>query len=363
MAYYKCGSVYVTENSKTKIVDFNRLAPFESSLSRPFYKFTSSYGSYQHSGTPTPQAPIDFATADDFDVCCFGVNVWREEWEQGSISAETGEAVASSSGIRSKNLIKVYSYQQPPYFVCSSPCTVFCYNQYKEYTTYITVNTSAELTLPTNTFFLKFATNADYGNSYKNDIGVNFPSSYTQYIPFQPSAIIPINIGQYATIKGDVACSTDGHLTVTSCWVSPTQLNAYTWQPITLSGKKCFSTTLNTGVTRYDTTKIIINSYCSTYKNAYNTTNLSSNLSHVIYSDGQNNKTEMVIRDDAAQNMTGEEFKVYVSGRVTYEHNYRTLVDQQISKFNLKAGVNNFFNTSGYGSKIWYVDIDGSSNE
>lgn len=56
--------------------------------------------------------------------------------------------------------------------------------------------------------------------------------------------------------------------------------------------------------------------------------------------------------------MTGTEFKAYVSGEIAYEHDYRTLIDQQISKPILSAGINNYFNTNGYGSRIWYIDID-----
>lgn len=152
MSYYKCGGVQVTENSNIVINEYNTSGAFEPKLSVPIYKFESRYGSYQPSGTPTPQTPLPVSTAGDFDICFFGVNVWREEWEQGSISTETGENITSSSGIRSKNLIKVYSFRQSPYFVCSSPCTIFFYNQYKTYTSYTVVNSSSEITLPTNTF-------------------------------------------------------------------------------------------------------------------------------------------------------------------------------------------------------------------
>lgn len=124
-----------------------------------------------------------------------GSNKWDEEWEYGRYSTSTGEA-DPSGGVRSKNFIPVFP--STTYFLsCDAISTndfrVLFYDADKNFidangwaygdTTFVTRS---------NAHFVKFfVTSTNYGNTYNNDIAINYPSTVTTYSPY--SNICPID--------------------------------------------------------------------------------------------------------------------------------------------------------------------------
>lgn len=118
-----------------------------------------------------------------------GANKWDEDWELGYITASTGGNSSSATEIRSKNYIPV-----------SPSTTYYAYtgNQtgtqrmafYDSSKTYLGNGSGGWAVLPSNG---TFATPADayymrfyvQGNTYGNNIAINYPSSVTTYSPWE----------------------------------------------------------------------------------------------------------------------------------------------------------------------------------
>jgi len=114
-----------------------------------------------------------------------GKNIWDEEWENGSISNETGQDVANSNIIRTKGYISVkpglvYALVKP----ISSVHGLAFYNANKAFISYRICNNSAlfeEITTPNNCYYMRFRCISTYGATYNNDISINYPATDTTY--------------------------------------------------------------------------------------------------------------------------------------------------------------------------------------
>ena len=117
------------------------------------------------------------------------INIWDEQWEIGSIHNDNGKDVVASNTIRSKNYIRVY----PKYkYYCyvnhdSQSIKIVYYDQNKEYAgDYLWRGGSnmGTLTIPDNVHYIRFATRNIYGETYCNDISINYPHTDTSYHPY-----------------------------------------------------------------------------------------------------------------------------------------------------------------------------------
>ena len=117
-----------------------------------------------------------------------GVNQWDEEWEVGDISSSTGQNEGNNSLIRSKNYIPITggsAYYAKVGTVTGNLRARF-YDSSKTYIGYqdksgAMVQCNASFTAPDNASYMRFATPAGYGNTYGNDISINYPSTDTAY--------------------------------------------------------------------------------------------------------------------------------------------------------------------------------------
>ena len=153
-----------------------------------------------------------------------GFNQWDEVWEVGGLSS-SGTNSGNTDRIRSKNYIPIlpnftYYVKAPEAF--SRACW------YDENKTLISsfsyVNTT--YTPPTNARYMRFATTANYGSTYKNDICINISSSRNgEYEPYHlttydlsGSHLVKRNYEYRAYASGDESLPdtiTDGTNTVT----------------------------------------------------------------------------------------------------------------------------------------------------
>lgn len=116
-----------------------------------------------------------------------GVNVWDEEWEFGQINGTTGENVANSHRLRSKNYIPIVG-GEPYYFVFDNVytggtwVTVHRYGKNKEYLGNSNPNKNTAVTMPNGTYFIRFNTSDGWGKvTYMGGISINYPSTDTDY--------------------------------------------------------------------------------------------------------------------------------------------------------------------------------------
>ena len=120
-----------------------------------------------------------------------GVNIWDEEWENGTFDTTTGENIAISAQIRSKNHIKVKPNATYYYKGAASMWAMFFdvdgnivekpsgFSQVVGNSVPLQANMT--FTVPSNAYEFKFYIVPAYGATYKNDISINYPSTETEY--------------------------------------------------------------------------------------------------------------------------------------------------------------------------------------
>ena len=130
-------------------------------------------------------------SADGSILRSIGRQMWDEEWEVGNIDATTGQNIAYSGTMRSKNYIPV-TPNSPIYFYCAVTQTgsfpFFAYDAQKNYIGKFEVDAQDDASIPSNAHFIRFRSTSGYGATYNHDITISryYPgeSGYDQYYPF-----------------------------------------------------------------------------------------------------------------------------------------------------------------------------------
>ena len=106
-----------------------------------------------------------------------GLNQWDEEWETGMIDTNTGVNTNSTNRIRSKNYISCFP--NTAYCISCQDQTigksipVFIYDANKKYIGFSNRISGTSFITNTNTYYMRFFMQSDYGAVYKNDICIN----------------------------------------------------------------------------------------------------------------------------------------------------------------------------------------------
>jgi hypothetical protein len=170
--------------------------------------------------------PISGRTAVVVNVS--GHNMWDEQWEVGGINSTTGQPETASDRIRSKNYIPISG--NTDYFAKISGNNVALYIfYYDENYNHITSSSLSHTTFdyksnqtthsPANARYMKFNTNGAYGNAYHNNIGINYPNSLTDYVPYVSNKNYIIQLGQTvygAEINWDTGVGTVDRIILTN---------------------------------------------------------------------------------------------------------------------------------------------------
>ena len=149
-----------------------------------------------------------------------GFNQWDEQWEVGSISGTTGEKIASSASIRSKNYIPVIPNTQ--YFcycayIIGKPArkiALYCYGADLTYIgppTPVSINNGI-FTTPNNCYYLMFRTGGnEYASTYQNDICFNF-SDHNLNGKYEPYHLYSYPLDSDLILRGIPKLDTDNKL-------------------------------------------------------------------------------------------------------------------------------------------------------
>lgn len=188
-----------------------------------------------------------------------GVNQWDEEWEVGALRATDGAPVPFNNRIRSVN----YSPCDPntnyyAYIGFNVQLRVYWYKS--DYTNISYSTGNQVITSPANAAFFKITTEGTtYGETYRNDIAVNNPSTITTYSPY--SNICPISGHSSVTINvsptNDTSQGVDTTIQLGDTYYGGT-LNAVTGELtvthgiITLDGSESWDTNSQNGFTIYN---------------------------------------------------------------------------------------------------------------
>lgn len=110
-----------------------------------------------------------------------GINQWDEEWEVGGYSETTGQKGINNGNIRSKNYFPVLpntSYHKT-ILATGQRLRVFYYDGDKNYIDFNTAQST--FTTPANCYYMTLGTIDSYGDTYNNDISINYPATDHDY--------------------------------------------------------------------------------------------------------------------------------------------------------------------------------------
>ena len=107
-----------------------------------------------------------------------GVNIWDEEWEEGTISGSDGQNASDNTRIRSKNYISVTPSTQ--YYVHGT-MDLFYYDSSKAYIGNSVGVSNTTFTASAKCRYIRFRCPTTYGTTYNNDISINYPATDTAY--------------------------------------------------------------------------------------------------------------------------------------------------------------------------------------
>ena len=201
---------YDGKNVRTVTVGPADICSFETTLPEPYPSVTVNVvatGGYD-ADTQTAHPIVGYSSAN---ITRCGVNLWDEEWENGSIGTG-GVNVTDSTKVRSTDYIMV---KPNTTFYIKSP-KMMCIWEYDVNKNCVvdspTGKTNATFTTGANTVYIRFRMDGSYGTTYNNDISINYPSSDTSYHAYNGNTYT-IAFGQ--TVYGGVLDVTRGKLHVT----------------------------------------------------------------------------------------------------------------------------------------------------
>ena len=167
-------------------------------------------------GDPSPNNLRAISGRGGVTVYPTGANVWDEEWEVGLIDVNSGNNTSSTIYSRSKNYIPVKPGETYRFVPSSINFYLRKYGLNHDYIGYAQAtggnDSSHVFTIPTDTYYLRFCWD---GNTYNNNISVNYPSTDTSYHAYQEKEPILEAWGDIAgTIYGGTIDVITGVLTV-----------------------------------------------------------------------------------------------------------------------------------------------------
>lgn len=159
------------------------------------YQFTTAH---ETAGAWNPEEVAAVKISDELDALRSGLtnlteavgwdnhyNQWDETWEVGSIDTTTGANVENSTVIRSKGYISI-TPNTSYYFKSPNVAVAFFYDSNKAYIAQSSANIWEVFTAPANAYYMRFRTSSDYGNTYNNNVSINYPSTITGYYAGHP---------------------------------------------------------------------------------------------------------------------------------------------------------------------------------
>lgn len=197
----------------------------------------------------------------DVVVSRTGVNVWDEEWEAGGFNPD-GSKSAVADRIRSKNYIPCVgntSYYIKQGTLSDTAWSYFIFYDESKSMIGSRATVYGTFTTPSNARYMKFNTHNSYGDTYNNDISINYPSTDTSYHAYEGDTYTTA-LG--TTVYGGTLDVTTGVLTVTHGYID---MGDCSWSRLSAGGDKyVFYTTTISKALNY-------NFITSAYKNAETT--------------------------------------------------------------------------------------------
>lgn len=310
------------------------------------------------SGDPSPSNPRPISGWTGASVNVKGANVWDEEWENGVYNTSTGLPSPNTNCIRSKNKIKVKPSSRCYLKIGQGLTDVIRMIFYDKDENYISSNTSSiisnsAINIPNNCFFMNFYCSSDYGNTYNNDISINYPSSDTEYHAYVGTTVPVSWQTEAGTVYGGELDVTSGGLT-SNIYQKVKIKDVSRWETVSIGGHNIFR---GRGLTISKT------SFSPSSKCEVATTNstLSTNNSFTMGYTGFYMNDVLIRMDDYA---TIESFLEAV-GDYSFIYEVQTPTTYQLTPTQVSSilGVNNIWSNTGDVEVKYQRDLNACIND
>lgn len=195
MAYYKAGSIYVTENSKVRIgsVGPSKIASFSTSLALPLVSLKASIVATESgSGTKSPTNPYTLGGFSNAVIYQGGGNLFDEVWESGSINGNTGQPVVNASWSRSNKFLAVKGgttvYLNVQDISSSNACYLFYYDKNQTFISSFSRSNNGIANIPNNACYFKIQYKREIADIENYKVSVNGVSTDTAYHAYNPNS-------------------------------------------------------------------------------------------------------------------------------------------------------------------------------
>lgn len=182
-------------------------------------------------GTPSPSNPRPIIIPSSIHVqnTC-GINQWDEQWRTGYYSGTTGQYTPQNNTICSLGRFRCTPSTSYYIYSGSLNVNVFFYDENDNFLSYYYHGNGKVVTTPNDCYWLRWTADYGSGNTYINDISINYPSTDTTYHAFAGQSAA-VQIG--STVYGGTYNAITGVLTVTHQLVD---LGSLDWVVVTDEG-------------------------------------------------------------------------------------------------------------------------------
>lgn len=278
-----------------------------------------------------------------------GFNQWDEEWEVGGYDGDTGAKNNVTTKMRNKNPIDIHAYDSLYVYLPSNltnDIQIYYYDKNMVYMGKSSWLYKGVFSKLLNAYYMNFQMADVYGTTYNHDISINYPSTDTDYHPYQ-SRTASVTFGQ--TVMGGKVDVTDGG---TDDAMDTIDLGNLSWARSTSYANPFFFANISDRKTggEYD-----YNPRSSAYRfDAINKTagKFGNNGENGTFA-FQGENTQVFIRNDAYTDATA--FKTAMTGQtICYEKATPTTLDTPKADFKLLQDTNNL-TTNGTTITLDYI--------
>lgn len=274
---------------------------------------------------------------ESVDVYKSGVNVWDEEWEQGSLYNSTGLPNDSVTVyFRTKNFIPIKPSTTYYFKTSGDSLWRFYYDANKNFLSYAGGISNAADSTVAKACYMKFVNVS--GNSYDSSskpISINYPSTDHEYHAYNGQTITK-DLGQ--TVYGGEVNPISGELVIDRAIVDAGTLN---WSKFSTAYITFGSTSLASVIKQNNASATAI---CSQYK-AESDSSASRSADNYVW---VNTNKLLAIKDTSKADMTVAEFKTAMNGvQICYELATPQTIQLTPEEVKTLVGENNIWSNAG----------------
>ena len=168
-------------------------------------------------GDPSPDNVRPISGWTGVDIYHTGANVWDEEWRNGYYT-NTGTFNPNANYVANKNPIPILPNTTYYIYIASVPTAgrdILYYDGEMNYLSKASLYANATFTTPANAEYANFNLGSSYGNTYNDDISINYPSTDTEYHAYTGHTYSVTWQDEAGTVYGGTYNFVTGVLTVT----------------------------------------------------------------------------------------------------------------------------------------------------